>query len=124
MFSVSVFGAVAPTTMPSSRPTPETLIATLGSESLLQASLRMTLLMTHPIGPAGRRRSSGSYVRGWPTCRTDPGESGGRTDACVTLGHTSVAGPAQPLSAQVSPRHPVVRSRFIAPRQALRARHH
>ena len=39
---VSVFGAVAPTTMPSSRPRPETAMATLGWDSRLQASLRIT----------------------------------------------------------------------------------
>jgi hypothetical protein len=46
MGSVALFGAVAPTTMPSRRPTPAKLTATLGSDSLLQASLRITVLMT------------------------------------------------------------------------------
>src|SRR5215467_8789826 len=113
--------------MPSTRPSPDTLIATLGSESLLQESLRITVLMTRSIGPPGRCPSTGPYVLGWPLCRTDPGESVERTGACVTLGRTSVAGPAQALSAfpaQVSPRPPVVRCRSLAPRLALRTLHH
>src|SRR5215470_3338652 len=127
MRRVSGFGAVAPTSMLSSKPTPDTLIATLGLESLLQESLRITVLMTRSIGPPGRCPPTGPYVLGRPPCRTDPGESVERTGACVTLGRTSVAGPAQALSAfpaQVPPRHPVVRSRSLAPRLALRARHH
>src|SRR5215467_6450532 len=51
--NVSVFGAVAPTSIPSSSPAAEMLTAIRGSESLLQESLRMTVLMTQSIGPVG-----------------------------------------------------------------------
>src|SRR5260370_36381485 len=72
MGSVSTFGAVAPTSMPSSRPTPDTVTAILGSESLLQASLRITVLMTRSIGPVGPRPSRGPYVLSRPTCPAVP----------------------------------------------------
>ena len=54
--SVSAFGAVAPRSMPSSSPDADTATATLGSESLLQASLRITALMNRSIGPVGATR--------------------------------------------------------------------
>src|SRR5258706_7564840 len=60
--SVSVFWAVAPTTMPSSKPTPETAMAILGSDSLLQASLRMRLLISQSIDPVAGCRSPGPRV--------------------------------------------------------------
>src|SRR6266446_152572 len=85
MGSVSVFGAVAPTTMPSSRPTPDTVTATLGCDSLLQASLRITVLMTRSTGRVGR---VGRHL-----CH---------------LGHTSIGGPARPPPTQLSPRRGVV----------------
>src|SRR5215469_1708487 len=81
MGSVMVFGAVAPTSIPSSRPTPDTDSATLGSDSLLQASLRITRLMTHSIGPCP---STGAYGRDRPTGSVDPGGSAEWVDTRVT----------------------------------------
>ena len=49
----SAFGAIAPTSIPSSRPAPDTVMGTFGSASLLQASFRITVLMSHWAGPAG-----------------------------------------------------------------------
>src|SRR5215469_16987981 len=62
--SVSEFGAIAPTSMPSSRPTPATDIATLGWASLLQESLRMTALMIRSTGPVGPLERGGAEWRG------------------------------------------------------------
>src|SRR5260221_9202278 len=62
--SVSVFWAVAPTTMPSSKPTPETAMAILGHDTLLQARLRMRLLISQSIGPVAGCRSPGPRVPG------------------------------------------------------------
>src|SRR5262245_45867121 len=45
--------------MPSSRPTPETVMAILGSDSLLQASLRVRLLISQAIGPVAGWRWTG-----------------------------------------------------------------
>ena len=91
MGSVALFGAVAPTTMPSRRPTPAKLTATLGSDSLLQASLRITVLMTRSIGPLGASRWAGTGAGGSPTAvavdagslaaSSGPGGPGGWTDA-------------------------------------------
>jgi hypothetical protein len=53
----------------------------LGSDSLLQASLRITVLMTHSIGPCP---STGPYVRDRPTGIADPGGSGEWVDTRVT----------------------------------------
>src|SRR5215467_464833 len=78
--TVSAFGAVAPTIIPSSRPAPDRLRATMGSDSGLQASLRITRLMTHstvpacPWGPVGwvDTRVTWSYLR-WRTCAATAG---------------------------------------------------
>src|SRR5260221_2732519 len=86
-FSVSKFGAVAPTSMPSSRPRPDTVTATLGWDSLLQASLRITVLIIPSIGPVGPGRSTGPSALDWPTAPTaptDPGGSAESGDTCVT----------------------------------------
>src|ERR1700680_772402 len=95
--NVSAFGAVAPTIMPSSRPTPDTVTATLGSESLLQASLRITVLMSRSIGPVGPCPSTGPYVPDWLACSADSGEPTGRLDTCVTWAIPPL-GPARLLS--------------------------
>src|ERR1035438_4889538 len=82
-----MFGAMAPTRMPISRPTAETATATLGSESLLQESLRITVLMTRSIGPSGRLGpgpSGGPCVTGRPAGPADPGGSVGWMDTCAT----------------------------------------
>ena len=73
--TVSAFGAVAPTAMPSSRPASDTVTATFGLESLLQASVRMTALMSRSTGPADPYSSTGPSV---------PVSSAELTDACVT----------------------------------------
>src|SRR5580704_14658976 len=57
MASVSAFGAVAPTNALSSRAAPDTVMATFGSESLLQANVRMSVLMSRPTRPAAPRSS-------------------------------------------------------------------
>src|ERR1022692_4782896 len=93
MGSVSVFGAVAPTSIPSSRPTPDTVIATLGWESLLQASVRITVLMTCSIGPAGPSPPLGPCVPGRPAGSIGPGGAAEGGDACVTWAGPPVAGP-------------------------------
>src|SRR5215510_1110834 len=92
--SVSAFGAVAPTSIPSSRPAPDTAMATLGSESLLQASLRITVLMIHSTGPTGPCPARGSSV------------STGGVDTCVTWAVPPLRDPARPPAAQISPCHP------------------
>src|SRR5207247_10596025 len=99
---VSAFGAVAPTIMPSSRPAPDKVRATVGSDSRLQASLRITRLMTHSTGPL-RMTTSGTAGRGavpaWsgmtgkgavPAC---PGGPAGWADTRVTLALPSLADP-------------------------------
>src|SRR5487761_1882876 len=63
--SVSAFGAVAPTSRPSSSPAADMEMATRGRESLLQASLRITVLMIRSIGPVP---STGRYI---PGCSAD-----------------------------------------------------
>src|SRR5215472_10666650 len=83
-FTVSKFGAVAPTSMPSSRPRPDRVTATRGSDSLLQASLRITALMMRSIGPLGLCRSTRPSVLDLPTAPTDPGGSAESVDTCVT----------------------------------------
>src|SRR5580692_10711233 len=81
--SVSVLGAVAPTSMPSSRPTPEMVTATAGLDSLLHESLRITVLMTRSIGPPG------------PACRLDPVGIGRVRMELRHLGRTSIGALAQ-----------------------------
>ena len=70
--SVSAFGAVAPRSMPSSRPAADRDMATLGLDSLLQASLRMSVLISRSTGP-------------WPTSSESgaAGGSGGRVSPGV-----------------------------------------
>jgi hypothetical protein len=53
----------------------------LGSDSLLQASLRITVLMTHSIGPCP---SAGAYARGPLTGMVDPGGSAEWVETRVT----------------------------------------
>src|SRR5262249_46335003 len=72
------------TSIPSNRPAPDTETATVGSESLLQASLRINVLMTHSIGPAWPRPAVGSSVPGWPIAPAGLDGSAESTDACVT----------------------------------------
>ena len=73
--TVSAFGAVAPTAMPISRPAPDSVMATFGWDSLLQASVRMSALMSRPTGPVDPYWSTGPPV---------PVSSAELTDACVT----------------------------------------
>src|SRR5260370_7997216 len=100
--SVSAFGAVAPTIMPSSRPTPDTVMATLGLASPLQASLRITVLMSRSIGPVGPRPSTGPYVPDWLACSADPAEPAAPLDTCLTS-PTPPLTPAPLLSLPSSP---------------------
>ena len=62
--SVSAFGAVAPSSMPSSRPAADRETATLGLASLLQASLRMSVLISRSTGPLRTSRESGARSAG------------------------------------------------------------
>ena len=64
--TVSAFGEVAPSSMPSSSPAPDSATATLGLDSLLQASLRISELMNRSTGPGGCP-SIGRGVRGRPS---------------------------------------------------------
>src|SRR5215467_960244 len=82
--SVSAFGAVAPRSIPSSKPVPDTAMATLGSDSLLHESLRITVLMTRSMGPVGPCPSTGPYVPRRPPGCADTGEPDGGVDTCVT----------------------------------------
>src|SRR5262249_32424756 len=70
--TVSAFGAVAPTIIPSSRPAPDRLRATMGSDSGLQASLRITRLMTHSTGPLRTTRSGAAGKSTGPACPGGP----------------------------------------------------
>ena len=70
--TVSAFGAVAPTIIPSSRPAPDKLRATMGSDSGLQASLRITRLMTHSTGPLRMTRSGAGATSTVPACPDGP----------------------------------------------------
>src|SRR5215831_17336736 len=79
--TVSAFGAVAPTIIPSSRPAPDRLRATMGSDSGLQASLRITRLMTHSTGPL---RTTRSDAGGKSTVPGRPGGPAGCVDTRVT----------------------------------------
>src|SRR5215471_15001395 len=79
---VSAFGAVAPTIMPSSRPAPDRLRATVGSDSRLQASLRITRLMTHSTGPLPTATSG--CAKGTVSDPAGPGGPGGWVDTRVT----------------------------------------
>src|SRR5690349_6910286 len=79
---VSAFGAVAPTIMPSSRPAPDRVRATVGSDSRLQASLRITRLMTHSTGPLPTARSGA--VKGRVSDPAGFGGPGGWVDTRVT----------------------------------------
>src|SRR5215468_12524910 len=67
-----------------SRPAADRLTATLGSDSLLQASLRISQSMTRSTGPVGSWGSKGPYGPGRVACPTDPGGSAGWVDTCVT----------------------------------------
>ncbi len=82
--NVSAFGAVAPSSMPSSSPAADRPTATLGSDSLLQASLRISQSMTRSTGPVGSWGSKGPYGPGRVACPTDPGGSAAWVDTCVT----------------------------------------
>src|SRR5215475_16065475 len=90
--------------MPSSSPDADTATATLGSESLLQASLRITVLMSRSMGPLGATRPARAVE---PGARDRPAGPAGGVETCVTWALTSIGRPARPLSAQVSPRRPV-----------------
>src|SRR5215831_16595989 len=104
--------------MPSSSPDADTATATLGSESLLQASLRISVLMSRSIGPFGAPRAVPPAAPGAPG---RPGGPAGWVETCVTWAITSIGRPARPLSAQVSPRRPVFGSpdALILPEVAL-----
>src|SRR5262249_25370730 len=78
--TVSAFGAVAPTIIPSSRPAPDRLRATMGSDNGLQASLRITRLMTHSTGPLRMTRSGAG---GKSTVPGRPGGPAGWVDTRV-----------------------------------------
>src|SRR5262252_7743075 len=84
--NVSAFGAVAPRSIPSSRPDADTATATLGSDSLLQASLRISVLMSRSIGPPGPGGpawpgpSMGPCVLDRPAVPAAPGGSAESTD--------------------------------------------
>src|SRR5690348_9680539 len=73
--SVSAFGAAAPTNMLSSRPAPDTVMATFGLESLLEANVRMIVLMSRPTRPAAPRSSRAP---------SGPVSSAELIDACIT----------------------------------------
>src|SRR5262249_5467310 len=75
--SVSAFGAVAPSIMPSSRPTADTVTATRGLASLLHASLRMSTAISRPTGPAGSCSWLGRDVLGRPAGPAARGEAAG-----------------------------------------------
>src|SRR5215831_2389957 len=78
---VSAFGAVAPTIIPSSRPAPDRLRATMGSDSGLHASRRITRLMTHSTGPLRTTRPGAGGKSTVPGC---PGGPAGWVDTRVT----------------------------------------
>ena len=71
--SVSAFGAVAPRNMPSSSPAADKLTATLGLDSLLHASLRMSVLISRSTGPLPPSRGPGAAGRS--AGRVSPGAS-------------------------------------------------
>ncbi len=109
--SVSAFGAVAPTIIPSSRPAPDRVRATIGSDSLLQASLRITRLMTHSTGPLRMTRSGAGGKSAAPA---RPGGPAGWVDTRVTLvkppladlrGHCRRGRSAAHAQAPCSPHH-------------------
>src|SRR5262245_57956579 len=86
--------------MPSSSPDADTATATLGSESLLQASLRISALMSRSIGPVGGTRPG-------PGAGDRPACPAGGVETCVTWAITSIGRPVRPLPAQAPPRRPV-----------------
>ena len=97
---VSAFGAVAPTIIPSSRPAPDRLRATMGSDSGLQASLRITRLMTHSTGPLRMTRPGAgakSTVSAWP------GGPAGWVDTPVTWSYLRWLTCAATVGAQFAP---------------------
>src|SRR5258708_9934736 len=95
MGSVTVFGAMAPTSAPSSRPQRDEVTATRGLASRLQASLRITVLMTRSIRPWP---STGPRVPGRPVGSTVPGatEPAGGGDPAGVPSTSWVAGPGFP----------------------------
>src|SRR4029077_8740161 len=93
--------------MPSSSPEADTATATLGSESLLQASLRISALMNRSIGPVGGTRPGPAAGRWAPDRPVGSADPAGGVETCVTWAITSIGRPARPLPAQVSPRRPV-----------------
>jgi hypothetical protein len=67
--------------MPSSKPTPDTVTATLGSDSLLQASLLISVLISRSIGPSP---ATGPSVLDPLVGLTNPDGPAGWLDTCVT----------------------------------------
>jgi hypothetical protein len=67
--------------MPSSKPTPDTVTATLGWDSLLQASLLISVLISRSIGPSP---ATGQSAVDPLVGSTNPGGSAGWLDTCVT----------------------------------------
>src|SRR5512142_2956779 len=82
--TVSAFGAVEPRIMPSSRPIPDSVTATLGLDRRLQASLRISELMNRSTGPFGPGPSRGLNVPSRPADLTAPGGSADWVGTCVT----------------------------------------
>src|SRR5215468_10311365 len=98
--TVSAFGAVAPTIIPSSRPAPDKLRATMGSDSGLQASLRITRLMTHSTGPLRMTRSGAG---GKSTVLTCPAGPVGWADTRVTWSYLRWRACAATAGAHIAP---------------------
>src|SRR5215471_8681221 len=109
--TVSAFGAVAPTIIPSSRPAPDRLRATMGSDSGLQASLRITRLMTHSTGPL---RTTRSDAGGKSTVPGRPGGPAGWVDTRVTWSYLRWRTCAATTGAHLAPPHRRLSAALVA----------
>jgi len=120
---VSTFGAVAPTTAPSSRPAPDTPTATLGSANLLPDSVRITALIRRLAGPVSSRASHGAS--GWDSRVSLPVPGGSGWPAAQRGARTVPPAAALPAggAGEASLRRPTagLSRAFIAPQHDQRA---